>query len=121
MVHKVPENFNISDFDVFHSALVRISLQARLLCVGQSKSSDEGQLTVSSRPFFQSFTIIDSLIFFHNQITVLFASLGLFSIYIFKDLVIFLFIIGYKHQIQKRRTSDSKGALDEIYRQHRNS
>ena len=22
MVHKVPENFNISDFDVFHSALV---------------------------------------------------------------------------------------------------
>ena len=31
MVHKVPENFNISDFDVFHSALIYIYIYTIML------------------------------------------------------------------------------------------
>ena len=33
MVHKVPENFNISDFDVFHSALVNMYQQINGLVI----------------------------------------------------------------------------------------
>ena len=45
MVHKVPENFNISDFDVFHSTLVDMGQEERVESSYEEGSSEDGRMS----------------------------------------------------------------------------